>query len=811
MLRSSNRLLLAIGTILNLSLAPRLLAAPPDPPVRMIAEWEPAAGVLISWPLGIPAALVTELAKDDHLYVLVNNAADDAACRAYMASQNIPVSRVTTILCPHNSHWTRDWGPHQIFDGGGQWRIVDAIFQGYPWVGQSCNVITSPGGYVLDDQSPTVVASFFGTAAVPLPAYLVGGNFLNDGGSRAFATCTQIAENLQLGSEADFRQKLASYLGVTNFIALQPTENNGIQHIDCWFKPLDDETLLVKRPPAWHEEFNDIEANLAVLANLTGPHGRPYRILRIDCPPYNGSRIAAYCNSLILNRKVYVPLFNIPGDAQAIATWQAAMPGYEVVGFPWGSWYYYDALHCRTRAIFDRHMLRMSHRRLDALVSPAAGYAISATIDDRSEAGLIPGLLRAYHSAAGAATWDWVPLTPGSQPDEYVATLPAYPPGTTVHYYLAASDFSGRSETLPRVAPAGFYTFTIDNPGPVISVPTPPTTVAPWTQTTFDVVITPNGEPLVPGSPRVHYRYTPDGPEYSAPLEPLGGNLYRATLPRFVCDDQPRFYVSAVGAVYGLRTAPAGAPASLLDAGVGTAGEVTLLTANFEGGLPAGWSTTGLWTVATSCAVSPTCDGVRWAYYGQPSTCTYNNGQRNSGILRSPPVAIPPLPPGGSATLRYCNTFVTENESGFDVGVVLAGGRPVDTPVQSLAWQTRTADLSALAGQTVQIEWRFDTIDNQQNSYRGWQVDGVQVTVSTLSCTAPLPFSPGDANCDGAVNFDDIDVFVLALSNLAEYAAQFPDCHWRSSDCNADGRVDFDDIDAFVAALGGQARGTTAP
>jgi hypothetical protein len=33
------------------------------------------------------------------------------------------------------THWPRDWGPHQVFDGNGQWGIVDPIFEGYPWVG----------------------------------------------------------------------------------------------------------------------------------------------------------------------------------------------------------------------------------------------------------------------------------------------------------------------------------------------------------------------------------------------------------------------------------------------------------------------------------------------------------------------------------------------------------------------------------------------------------------------------------------------------------------------------------------------------
>jgi len=60
---------------------------------------------------------------------------------------------------------------------------------------------------------------------------------------------------------------------------------------------------------------------------------------------------------------------------------------------------------------------------------------------------------------------------------------------------------------------------------------------------------------------------------------------------------------------------------------------------------------------------------------------------------------------------------------------------------------------------------------------------------------------PGDMNCDGSVNRHDIDPFVIALTNAADYRATFPDCHWTNADTNADGVVDNFDIDPFVKLL----------
>ncbi len=63
--------------------------------------------------------------------------------------------------------------------------------------------------------------------------------------------------------------------------------------------------------------------------------------------------------------------------------------------------------------------------------------------------------------------------------------------------------------------------------------------------------------------------------------------------------------------------------------------------------------------------------------------------------------------------------------------------------------------------------------------------------------------TPGDLDCNGDIDFDDIDPFVLALSGQAGYEAAYPDCNWMNADADGSGDVDFDDIDPFVALLSG--------
>ncbi len=69
----------------------------------------------------------------------------------------------------------------------------------------------------------------------------------------------------------------------------------------------------------------------------------------------------------------------------------------------------------------------------------------------------------------------------------------------------------------------------------------------------------------------------------------------------------------------------------------------------------------------------------------------------------------------------------------------------------------------------------------------------------------------GDLNCDGQVDFGDINDFVLALSNWPAWKLAYPDCPERNADVNGDGQYGgangFGDINPFVALLatgGGQ-------
>ena len=433
---------------------------------RFVAEWEPAWGTLIRWPLGIPSDLVVELASDDSLYVLVESYYQRDQAISSFEDWEVNMNHCRFLFAANYSHWTRDWGPHYVFNPDGIAGIADPVFDGYPWV-PGCNPngkdpdYYQAKGYEEDDAVNIILADSFNCPLIDLPIYLTGGNVMVDGFKTAISTQQMVDENIPLGNEDYFRQIAYDSLGIENYIIVDNPEVHGIQHIDCYAKFLNEREIMVKQVDTWNPEYDCCEALAEHLGNELNVWGQHYEIIRIYCGGYNGSEVAAYTNSLILNKKVLVPLFNIASDETALQTWAEAMPGYEVIGFQYDEWYYYDALHCRTKGIFDRHMLRIEHKPIIGEITFTGDPLFLFKIIDYSNAGLVYNELFLFWQLSDATDWNSVQLNTVPGTDSLSGFIPYPVIGETYNYYVTASDNSGRHETLPITAPDDYFTFTI--------------------------------------------------------------------------------------------------------------------------------------------------------------------------------------------------------------------------------------------------------------------------------------------------------------------------------------------------------------
>ncbi|MEM9293527.1 MAG: M36 family metallopeptidase, partial [Acidobacteriota bacterium] len=164
------------------------------------------------------------------------------------------------------------------------------------------------------------------------------------------------------------------------------------------------------------------------------------------------------------------------------------------------------------------------------------------------------------------------------------------------------------------------------------------------------------------------------------------------------------------------------------------------LNEDFEGST-SGWSATGLWhQVTNSACASPGYSSATNAFYfGQDSSCNYDTGAATAGNLISPPITGIE----SSSTLTFDYYRVVESFSGnFDrteVAISSDDGASwtnvwtrSSADASTASWQSSGAiSLSAYAGSTIRVRFRFDSGDGVGNNFTGWFVDDVVVTGSS--------------------------------------------------------------------------------
>ncbi|MFH1862061.1 MAG: agmatine deiminase family protein [bacterium] len=437
---------------------------PPPAPVVQCAEWEAMSGVLIRYPLGISTSIIREMAEDVVVTTIVSSSSQQQSVYNQYQSAGVNMANTDWLIAPSNSIWTRDYGPWFTFTGDDVQGITDHIY----------NRPTRPD----DNNIPWVYGAAEGIPVYGMPLTHTGGNYMCDGMGTAMSTNLVYNENSGM-STTQIQQYIYDYCGVDNYIVMPDILSSGIHHIDCWAKMLDPGRILVKRlsPPN-----TQLETNVAMFQSTMSSYGRPYEVIRVDC--YSST---PYTNSLILDNKVLVPIFGGSLDAQALQTYEDAMPGYEILGVS-GSWVSDDAIHCRTMGIADRYMLRVVHVPLLDQENTGSGYLVEAEVHPYSNQALLTGMPQIIWRV-GAGSYNTVSMTAQGN-DLYTGTIPMQADYSTISYYLHAEDVSGRSEDHPYIGSGNPHQFMV------------------FPSTALNVVVTPENPPIVIPSSGGSFNYT---------------------------------------------------------------------------------------------------------------------------------------------------------------------------------------------------------------------------------------------------------------------------------------------------------------
>lgn len=429
--------------------------APPANPPRTPGEFEEAMGVIITW-----AAYNSELREIVRhartavsVFIITNNI---SAVQNFLTNGGVSLDNVFFIQAPFNSVWVRDFGPQSTYlDGTDELAFID---WNYNRPRPQDNQIPA---FMADYLNLPIHQMAFGSTLLTA----TGGNFMTDGHGTGFSSKLILRENSSL-TEQQIDQVKYDYKGIHTYIKMDELPYDNISHLDMHMKLLDEETLLVGEFPTGVSDGPYIEDNLAyLLTSYKSCYDRYYNVVRVPMAPSPqgtyppNAHYRTYTNSLIINNVVLVPTYGSYLDAEALAIYEAAMPGYQIIGINMNDVIPASgAIHCITREIAATDPIFIAHApiRLEE-VDKQEEIEIKAYVSNQAGIENVQ-LFWTTDIDDGFMTIDMV-----LENDTFYAHIPLEEYIANIHYYISATNSNEKTITKPLVAPDGYYSITIDD------------------------------------------------------------------------------------------------------------------------------------------------------------------------------------------------------------------------------------------------------------------------------------------------------------------------------------------------------------
>ncbi len=319
--------------------------------VRLPAEWEPQAGVLLTWPHAHGdwgdkleqahaafVALAAAIARFEPLLITCYDSEHQALVAADLQAAGVPLTRICFTICPSNDVWARDHGPISVYQESVLPVLQDFTFNG--WGGKF------PAE--LDDRLTVELhraGCFDGIELRRIQWVLEGGSIDGDGEGTILTTSACLLTTTRNGgmSREQVEMQLRDRLGARRVLWLERGALEGDDtdsHVDMLARFCDSKTITYVRcddpSDSHYDELRAMEAELEQFRTLKG---EPYRLVPLPWPnarhAADGHRLPlSYANFLIVNGGVIVPQYDDSADAEALAVLRDLFPGREVVGVP---------------------------------------------------------------------------------------------------------------------------------------------------------------------------------------------------------------------------------------------------------------------------------------------------------------------------------------------------------------------------------------------------------------------------------------------------------------------------------------------
>lgn len=302
-------------------------------------EYFPSKAVLIEWNFNsniwpLYSKLINECQEVAEVILVVRDQGEENTMRNLLYADGVPDENITFVHVPCERMWIRDHGPLSVISDEG------VVFMDFDDLANS--------GF--DEDLPTNLANIWGLQSYQFPWILCGGNFMVDGHRTLFTTDRLYTNNPSVPSDT-INSILKNYMGIERIVTVSAQHSDYWGHIDMQMKLLNDTIMVISSVEQGSgPNYDTLEYNYNRVAELTAPNGKPYLIARLP----SADNWKTYANSLIINHKVIIPVYDHPNDEIAMSIYRNLLPNHTVVGINCNSIIHWEgAVHCITMQLFD--------------------------------------------------------------------------------------------------------------------------------------------------------------------------------------------------------------------------------------------------------------------------------------------------------------------------------------------------------------------------------------------------------------------------------------------------------------------------
>lgn len=311
----------------------------------LLPEWSPQSAVMLTWPhahgdwgndLMDIEANFCEMAKaichSEKLVIACYDGGHLQHVQQQLQTAGVSPEQYRLYVAPSNDIWVRDHGPLTV-QCNMELSLLDFQFNGWG----------KKYAYDLDNKVTQALGhqkAFTDTTVQPSTLVLEGGSLEVDGSGTLLTTehCLLSANRNGLAKEV-MQQKLAKLFGIKKFLWLKHGQLEGDDtdsHVDTLARFCDRETIAYtacndKNDSHW-QELQNMKQELEQFRSATA---KPYRLVPLPIPGEifrDRKRLPAnYCNFLVINGAVLVPVYNDTMDQVALTNLKNCFPERKII------------------------------------------------------------------------------------------------------------------------------------------------------------------------------------------------------------------------------------------------------------------------------------------------------------------------------------------------------------------------------------------------------------------------------------------------------------------------------------------------